>query len=87
MYNTDALPGEDFKTFLDRVRGTFDEQKDDDMVFIVSPALTINPVSDACPEDVHDQYSVAKAFETILEDCLTYTEWLKARVGGFCEVQ
>ena len=53
---------------------------------IIDPELVIPEILNACPEDVHDQLSVAESFESILEDCFSYLEWLKAQSGGFCEI-
>ena len=56
------------------------------MIHIVEPNLKIVEVWDVCPADVHTQLSIAEQFEGILEDCFSYKEWLKARAGGFCDV-
>ena len=53
---------------------------------IIDPELEIPAVLSQCPEEVQQSLGVAESFEGILEDCLSYLEWLKAQAGGFCEV-
>jgi hypothetical protein len=75
-----------FLDFLGEVRQRYDDLRDDDMVMLLPSGLEIPDILDSCPEDVHQQYSVAESFDDILGDCKSYLAWLKAQHGGFCEV-
>ena len=82
--NTGDKP--DFMTFLTATRAEYDTLKDAGGVLIIDPQLEIPAILDACPQEVHDQLSVAESFQDILEDCYSYLEWLKAQSGGYCEL-
>ena len=79
--------GEEFLDFLNRIRAQYDALKDDDLVFIIDTGIVLPEISDACPEDVHDQLWMADQFKEILEDSLSYKEWLKAIGGGYCDTE
>ena len=89
MFNDPEFREEDeeFLDFLNRIRAQYDELKDDDLVFIVDTGIVLPEINDACPEDVHDQLWMADQFKEILEDSLSYKEWLKAIGLGFCDVE
>ena len=55
-FNDDELreDGEDFGTFLNRIRAQYDELKDDGLVYIVDPEIELADVNPGCPQDVHD---------------------------------
>ena len=72
---------------MNHIRAEYDALKEQELVYIIDPELNLPEVSDACPEDVFDALSVARAFEDILEDCFSYKEWLVAQEQGFCEIE
>jgi hypothetical protein len=86
MYEADGN-GDDFKMFIEMIRMEYDRLKDEGKIVIITPDLTIDPVLEQCPEDVHDQLSIAEQFKGILEDCLSYKEWLLAQQGGMCDLE
>ena len=47
-----ALPGEDFATFLARIRQEFDDLKNDELIPLEDPGFDLPVVSAECPEDV-----------------------------------
>ena len=53
----------------------------------MDPGFDVPTNLDECPEDVLDALAVAEAFRDVLEDCLSYTEWLSAQAAGRCDVQ
>ena len=54
--------GEEFLDFLTRIRGEYDALKDEDMVYIIEPMIEVPEVDEECPDDVHQQQSVAEQF-------------------------
>ena len=81
------MEDEEFLEFLNRIRAQYDALKDDELIYIIDPEINLPDVDEACPEEVHDQLWVADHFREILEDSLSYKEWLKAIGGGYCDVE
>ena len=48
------MEDEEFLDFLNRIRAQYDELKDEDLIFIVDPEITLPDVHESCPEEVHD---------------------------------
>ena len=49
--------------------------------------VEIEPIVDMCPDEVKAQQSMLKSLEDILEDGISYKEWLRARANKLCEVE
>ena len=60
------MEGEEFLDFLNRIRAQYDELKDEELIFIIDPEITLPDVHESCPEEVHDQLWVADQFKEIL---------------------
>ena len=81
-------PGEMFdEAFLQRIRDEYDELKDAGMLTLVDPMVKQFEIIEMCPDDVKAKQSMLESLEDILEDGLSYKEWLRARANKLCEVE
>ena len=87
LHAEQGLPGESFSDFLYRIRAEYDGHKADDAIAVMDPNFDVPEVDDLCPQEVLGAHAAAEAFRGVLEDCLSYTEWLRAQAAGYCEVQ
>ena len=72
--------------FLQTIRDEYDALKDAGSITLVDPMVTIVEVMESCPDEVKAQQSMLKSLEDILEDGISYSEWLAAKADNLCEV-
>ena len=81
-------PGEMFdEAFLQRIRDEYDALRDAGMLTLVDPMVKQFEIIEMCPDDVKAKQSMLESLEDILEDGLSYKEWLRARANKLCEVE
>ena len=86
LFTFAAREGEDMMAFSDRLKAEFQQHLDDTDWDLVDSMINVPEVPDLAHDDTEEARDELEKLVGDLEECLTFTEWLKEEIFIPCEV-